>query len=133
MNNLTITLILILTLSLGLNVFCYWYIRNLLSRFLFISTNLEDLVAMVRNYRTHLKKIYSMEMFYGDESLKHLVEHTTFFADMLEEYEEVIYITDPLEETDEGDSEETQEEPNNAPTQTNQENVFYAGTRRRDN
>ena len=132
-NNITIAIGLSLVFSLIINGFCIWYIRNLLKRFLFISNNLADLIEMVSNYRAHLKAVYSLDMFYGDETLKALMEHTSLFSELLEEFEDVIEITEPLEQIEMDGEEEVQQKENlNGPTQTNEENVFYAGSRRRD-
>ena len=128
------TSILILSIALGLSItvngFFFWYNRTLLSRFAFISNNLDDLTQMVTSYRTHLATVYSMEMFYGDETLKFLISHTRDFESLLEEYENVLYVTEPIEEIEV--AEEQQEETTNGPTQIDEENVFYAGARRRD-
>ena len=132
-NNITIAIGLSLVFSLIINGFCIWYIRNLLKRFLFISNNLADLIEMVSNYRAHLKAVYSLDMFYGDETLKALMEHTSLFSELLEDFEDVIEITEPLEQIEMDGEEEVQQKENlNGPTQTNEENVFYAGSRRRD-
>tara|TARA_A200000159_G_C7168725_1_gene274492 strand:+ start:194 stop:493 length:300 start_codon:yes stop_codon:yes gene_type:complete len=96
----------------------------------FISNNIDDLVLMVTNYREHLSSVYGMEMFYGDETLKFLMSHTRDLRDLLEDYEDIVYITEPIEEIEVVDDQ--QEEENNATPQIQEENVFYAGSRRRD-
>jgi len=132
-NNITIAIGLSLVFSLVINGLCIWYIRNLLKRFLFISNNLADLIEMVSNYRAHLKAVYSLDMFYGDETLKALMEHTSLFSELLEDFEDVIEITEPIEQIEMDGEEEAQQKENlNGTTQTNEENVFYAGSRRRD-
>ena len=42
---------------------------------------MSDIVA---NYRVHLKSVYSMEMFYGDETLQYLMDHTRSISALLE-------------------------------------------------
>ena len=132
MSNITLTLAVLLVFSLIINGFCVWYIKNLLKRFLFISNNIEDLIQMVSNYRAHLKAVYTLDMFYGDETLKALMEHTTLFSDLLEDYEDVIEVTELQELEEVGDEENQKKEPPYGEKKANQENVFYAGTRRRD-
>ena len=87
-------------------------------------------MKMITNYRDHLTSVYNMEMFYGDETLQFLLSHTRDLKEMLEEYEDVLYITEPIEEIEVVDDQ--QEEQIDGPTQVQEENVFYAGTRRRD-
>ena len=70
-----------------------------------------------------------MEMFYGDETLKFLLDHTRSISVLLEDYEDPEFFVEEFEEQ----GAPQQEELNNAETpQIQQENVFYAGTRRRD-
>lgn len=92
-----------------------------------VSDNIGDLVEIVENYRTHLKKVYELDAFYGDETLQALMTHTNAVRTLLEEqYGEVISITDPIEY-------ETQEEQNAEEEISQKEkHVLYAGTRRRD-
>ena len=84
---------------------------------------------LITNYRVHLKSIYSMEMFYGDETLKFLLDHTRSIGVLLEDYEDPEFFVEEFEEEDVPQ----QEELNNAETpQSNKRMYFYAGTRRRD-
>lgn len=93
-----------------------------------ISDNIGDLVEIVESYRNHLKKVYELESFYGDETLHGLLEHTNAIKILLEEqYGDVISITDPIEyeiEEEEDAEEEISEK---------EKHVLYAGTRRRNN
>ena len=129
-NSMAIWLSVILIISIIINVFMFWYLRKLLSKFLFISQNLADLVLIVKNYKDHLNKVYGMEMFYGDETLKFLIEHTKSFIDVLGEYEDVYEISIPPEPEIE---QEEYEEETTGTIINEKENVFYAGTRRGDN
>ena len=72
-----------------------------------------------------------METFYGDETLKFLIEHTKSLHGLLEEYEDVYSIAIPQEVTEEEPIQE--EEEINAKKTINEENVFYAGTRTSNN
>ena len=86
---------------------------------------------LVTNYRIHLKGVYEMEMFYGDETLQFLMRHTKSLCDLLEDFEDVHSIIDPPEIIEENIQQEEKEI--NAEKKISEENVFYAGTRRRDN
>jgi hypothetical protein len=93
-----------------------------------VSDNLGDLVEIITNYGNHLRDVYQLDSFYGDETLKGLMTHTNAVRTLLEDqYGDVINITDPIEyeiEEEESDGEETSEEK--------EKHVFYAGARRRD-
>ena len=122
-----IWLILALTISVGVNVLLVWFSKEQSMRLSYVSQNLGDLVELLSNYQGHLKKVYSLEMFYGDETLGFLMEHTNSIVALLqEEYSEVTFITEPLEvEFDEEEIDEEKKEENPG------QDVFYGGTRNR--
>ena len=115
-----IILSIVLGLSLIFNGLMYWYSRQLTSKLAFIYDNIGDVSELIANYRVHLKSVYSMEMFYGDETLQFLMDHTRSIGSLLEEFEDK-YAPQQQEELTDGET-----------TQTQQKDVFYAGTRRRD-
>ena len=130
--------IAILLLIIGFLIMV-WYLRKLLTKFLFISQNLRDLVDMVENYQKQLKQLYAMETYHGDETIKYLLEHTNDLIEILRDYENVYDIVEPLqtvEETQTDDNRETDntetEEETETPVSITKENVFYAGTRYRN-
>ena len=130
MNEYNIALIIALLVSFVLNVGLIWYNRNLISRLLFVSENINDLVSMIETYRGHLKALYSTEMYYGDETIKHLIGHTNSLSTLLEEFEDVTYLTEPMdvditEEEEEIEKNETLQEPI--------KDVFYGGARTSNN
>ena len=92
-----------------------------------VSDNIGDLVEIIQSYRNHLKKVYDLDTFYGDETLKGLLEHTNAVRAILEEqYGEVISITDPIEYEIEEEQDAEEE------ISQKEKHVLYAGTRRRD-
>ena len=126
-----VILSIVLAVSLIFNVLLYWYSRQLTQKLSFIYDNIGDVSELITNYRVHLKSVYSMEMFYGDETLKFLIDHTRSISVLLEDYEDPEFFVEEFEELD--NDAPQQEELNNAETpQSQQENVFYAGTRKRD-
>ena len=126
----TVILITILVGSLIFNGVMFWYLRQLTQRLTFIYDNIGDVADIIANYRTHLKSVYSMEMFYGDETLKYLVDHTRSVSNLLEDFEDQEFFLEEFESEEE--DEPQQKEEINAETKVQEENVFYAGSRRRD-
>ncbi len=130
--DLTFWLILALLTSVSANFLAFYYIRTLLGKLFYVGENLSDLTQMITSYRNHMKAIYEMEMFYGDETLQHLMEHTKSLYEVLQEFEDIYEIAVPQdipEETDDN-QEENQED---AKKTIDQENVFYAGSRESNN
>ena len=90
-------LILALIISVGVNCFFLWFSKEQSRRLSYVAQNIGDLHELISNYKEHLGKVYSLEMFYGDETLKFLMEHTRALVSLMEEYSEVTSIVDPLE------------------------------------
>mgnify|MGYP003134788287 FL=1 len=126
----TVILITVLVGSLIFNGVMFWYLRKLTERLSFIYQNIGEVSEIIANYRVHLKSVYSMEMFYGDETLQYLMDHTRSISTLLEDFEDQEFFLEEFESVEEDVP--TQEEQINAETQIQQENVFYAGSRRRD-
>lgn len=111
MNSLDLALGIALTVSLLVNGLFFWYIRNTTNRLLYISENINDLISLIGVYREHLKAIYEMEMFYGDETLAHLVEHSKSLSEQLETFEYIYSLTEADDQKEvEYDDEEPPEE-----------------------
>jgi hypothetical protein len=92
-----------------------------------VSDNIGDLVEIIESYRKHLKGVYELDSFYGDETLKGLMEHTNALRSILDQqYGNVTSITDPIE-YEIGEDEDAEEE-----IDQKEKHVLYAGTRRRD-
>ena len=126
-----VILSIVLAVSLIFNGLMYWYSRQLTSKLAFIYDNIRDVSELIANYRVHLKSVYTMEMFYGDETLKFLIDHTRSISDLLEDYEDPEFFVEEFIQNQ--DAPQQQEEQIDAQTpQPEQENVFYAGSRRRD-
>ena len=124
---LTNWLIIALFLSILGNFFGAWYIRKLLAKVLFVSQNLTDLVDLLTTYRNHLKRVYAMDMFHGDETMKFLIQHTNSLLDVLEDYSDIYKLTEPIELEEE--DEESYDDEETRPQAVDEENVFYGGTR----
>ena len=91
MSRLEIILACTLALSMGFNVFIFAYARSAITKLLTVS----------------VKNVYNLEMFYGDETLKYLMEHATALDEQLQENFHYIYsLTE--EEADEVIMEETE-------------------------
>ena len=127
----TIILAIVLVLSLLFNILMVWYSRQLTTKLTFVYDNINEVSGIIANYRVHLKTVYSMEMFYGDETLQYLLDHTRSIGSLLEDYEDPEFFLEEFEEESE-EAPPSQEEQINGQTIQNEENVFYAGSRRRD-
>ena len=129
-----LVLVILLSVSVFINIIFFWYTRNILSKLLFVSENISDLMEMTNRFVDHVDEIHKMEMFYGDEVLQNLIDHTNSLYAMLEDYEDVVYLTEPLtfiEENNEDDLNDSDEETFER-EDLSEKDVLYAGSRRRD-
>jgi len=110
MTRLEIILTLILTLSTIANIGLFIYVRNVLSRLLFISDELGDLQDMINNFAKHISEVYSLEMFYGDQTLQSLMDHAISFSEQLETFEIIYSLTSEEKEPDFEDTNDTPED-----------------------
>ena len=96
----TLILSIILTFSILINVFLALYLRDVLAKLLFVSENLGDLDQMIINF-------YELETFYGDDTLRHLLEHVGDLSEQLQEFEDIFSLT--TEENPEIEPDETEQ------------------------
>ena len=82
-----------------------YYIRWLIKTIAIINEDVEKLQSMMIDFSEHAKSVYELEIFYGDETLKSLIEHASKLSDSLRETD---LILNQGEETDAAeDHEET--------------------------
>jgi len=93
------------TLSLALNILLVYYIRISIMKFAEISDGIINQKDSIEEFATHLQYVYELEMFYGDETLKGLLDHARTLSDSFDEYEEFYELFD-LEEIPEPEVEE---------------------------
>jgi|TARA_R100000149_G_C5867901_1_gene132340 hypothetical protein len=102
MTELCIILALALFLSLGINILFVFYARSTLSKVETIYTASEtasEIFTMLDAYEAHLRSVYEMPLFYGDDTLQGLLEHTDQLSSYIKQYEGVYSFTQPdLEE-----------------------------------
>ena len=114
-----------LAISAFLNVVFYWLIREQSSRLSVVADNSSDLIELISSFRNHVKAVYSLDSFYGDETLGGLLEHSRALNMILEEqYGDIAALAEEIEYED--------EEAENAEKEEKEQHVLYAGTRRRD-
>jgi len=128
--NFTVWLGIALLASVVANIFALWYIRRLLSKLWFVAENLGDLVDLLTNYKVHLKTLFELEQYYGDENIKFVLSHTSSLLEVLEEYDDIYAIVEESEDTDY--TEQPEEIEQDAEKTIQEENVFYAGPRGRN-
>jgi len=81
-----------------------FYATRLARRLFVVGTNLEAVYNIMYAFRLHVEQIHEAEMFYGDQTLQALIDHSKELLDELDKYEDLMQIVGP--EQVEGDAEE---------------------------
>jgi len=110
MSRFELILIAITILSILFNIFIVGYARKAITELLSISEELGDIQEMVNSFEKHLKGVYEMEMFYGDETLKSLMNHARSFAEQLQTFEYISFLTTEISEEGDFDDSTTPKE-----------------------
>ena len=110
MTKLEITLALVSFGLLSVTILMAVYSVYILRKLWTLSSNLQDIQHMVASFREHLKMVYSLEMSYGDETLKNLLQHANSTYDILSEYEDIYTFIEIEEEYEDAETEEEEEE-----------------------
>jgi hypothetical protein len=107
MSRLEIILSAMLALSIIFNIGIFIYARAAVIRLLSVSEELGDLQQMVDSFAKHLKNLYELEMYYGDQTLQDLLNHAVSFNEQLETFEYIYELT--VEEAEIVDHDEEEE------------------------
>jgi len=112
MSRLEIILSAILFISIVFNLGVFIYARAAVTRLLSVSEELGDLQAMINAFASHLKTVYELEAFYGDDTLKNLLHHAISFNEQLDTFEHIYSLTEPIEgvsNSESGEEKDTEE------------------------
>ena len=106
MSRLEMVLSLILLVSIGINVILFVYSRNVAQKLILISQEIDDMRAAISSFASHIKSVYELEMFYGDQTLQALMDHARSFREYMEEFD---YIYIPEEEEADAETQQIEE------------------------
>ncbi len=89
-------LLFLLTVSLVAHMAVVWYIINLLRQVKYYDEELTENITVINNFTNHLKSVYELETFYGDETLRHLLQHAQDLTSVFDQYN--LYSDDEITE-----------------------------------
>ena len=82
-----IILLLILIVSLVVHGAVAWYLINLVNQVKYYDEELTENITVINNFTNHLKSVYELETFYGDETLRHLLAHAEDLTSVFDQYQ----------------------------------------------
>ena len=113
-----------LAISVFINVVFFWLLREQSSRLSIVADNSSDLIELISSFRDHVRAVYSLDSFYGDETLEALMAHSRSLTAILEEqYGEIADLAEQIE------YEEKEIEQDAEKEEEKEQHVFYGGTR----
>lgn len=111
MSRLEIVLSAILFFSIALNIGLILYVRGAIIRLLYVSEELGDLQEMINSFSQHLKIVYELDSFYGDETLRALLHHAISLNEQMETFEIIYSLTeDDKKQGNQTEDDRTEEE-----------------------
>mgnify|MGYP003119794462 FL=1 len=115
MSRLEIIMSALLTLSLLANVALFAYARAAIIKIVTLSEELGDLQRMINAFGIHLQSVYELDSFYGDETLRALLNHAISLNEQMDTFEYIISLTEEEANNEEEliDDNDTEEEKEN--------------------
>lgn len=80
------------------NLFTIFYCRFLLKNLVILSESTKDMRTLFKGFEGHVEALHELEMFYGDETLKSMIEHSKFVVEQINQYDEALALTDQEDE-----------------------------------
>ena len=74
-------------ISIFMNIFLMWYVWRALQQVSYYDLEMKEVVGVIQNFTSHLSVVYEMEMFYGDETLRHLLQHAKDLTEAFNQYD----------------------------------------------
>ena len=95
---------IILVTSVVLNVLACAYAITAARRLFVVDNNIEAIEETFVSFQGHVEALYETEMYYGDESIRSLIDHSKLVLNEIEKYDNLylLVLDEPLPE---GDSE----------------------------
>ena len=76
--------ITLFAISACINLFALFYVRWLLSSLAAINEDVTNVTDIIKDFQQHIQSVYELEMFYGDETLKSLIDHGNLLVETLD-------------------------------------------------
>jgi hypothetical protein len=98
---------ILFALSLISNVVMVLYVRWVLNNYKEVVKGLDSIGDLITEYVMHLKSVYELDMFYGDDTLSNLLKHGKEIVEKLDNIE-MLGENESESESDENDKDDDQ-------------------------
>ena len=73
-----------LTLTTLISIMMIWYVRKVLLKLYMLQEVHAIAFERIDSFRDHVEKIHELEMFYGDETLQEMIQHSKELSEYLQ-------------------------------------------------
>lgn len=84
-----------------INCFFVWYVYKFLLRYSELISLIDDIRYKIFIFSNHIKQVHELEIFYGDETLQSLIEHSELLLSSFEQFDEDYVVFDGEREQNE--------------------------------
>tara|TARA_B100000287_G_scaffold403681_1_gene425712 strand:+ start:408 stop:788 length:381 start_codon:yes stop_codon:yes gene_type:complete len=95
----------LLYISVLTNFFFVWYVLRLINNMNSVEEDFVNILNTLESFTDHLEGIHALEMFYGDETLKELIDHSREVINDVIDIQEKHFNVEVLEEQDDREDE----------------------------
>ena len=81
---------ILLVFSIAINAILVVCSVRFAQRLLTVSSNLDTVYEIMSSFRSHVEQVHEAEMFYGDQTLQALMDHSKELLDVLEDYSDLM-------------------------------------------
>ena len=106
MTGLEITLAMFLAVSALATMILIWYVRKVLLKLYLLQEVHSSAFERIDSFKEHVTNIHELEMFYGDDTLQSLIQHSKDLSDYLDGLSKTVefsYDNEELPEEEEGE------------------------------
>jgi hypothetical protein len=96
----------LLYISVLANFFFIWYVLRLINNMNSIEEDFVNILNTLESFTDHVEDIHALEMFYGDETLKELIDHSREVINDVIDIQEKHFNVEVLEEQNDRENEE---------------------------
>ena len=91
------------------NLGLIWYIKKTLQKTKDLEKDITGVVEKIDMFSEHIENIHQLEMYYGDENLQNLIDHSRGLINDFIDFQEKYFDVEVQSETDEEETTEEEE------------------------
>ena len=99
----------LLYFSILVNLGLVWYIKKTLQKTEDLEKDVTDVVEKIDMFSEHIENIHQLEMYYGDENLQNLIDHSRGLINDFIDFQASYFDVEVESETDEEETTEEEE------------------------